>query len=309
MRHPTDQLAEYAAGTLSEPVSSAVADHLSHCVACQQDVRGWQSVAEGVRTRVAPAPASVIIAVRSRLAALNADSHAASPPAYPMYPAYPAYQAYQVAAGGRPVMRAAGVLAHQWRLVGWRVWGVAAAVLVAGTALAGWISAPAEPVLAVVVPLVAALAVAGACGEDEPSDELVRATPTSERTILLARLTLVLGTIFAASVIGSLGLSLAGAGAPGGLLAAWLGPMVLLSSVSFAFSVVWRPTVGLSVALVVWMLRVLVASGSLNGAASGMVEAVWQTSLPVLAIAGAVMGGVLAVSPHLTSSQIVRLGS
>ncbi|MEV0134543.1 hypothetical protein AB0H83_39545 [Dactylosporangium sp. NPDC050688] len=181
-------------------------------------------------------------------------------------------------------------------------------VLVAGIVLAGWVSVPAQPVLAVVVPLAAALAVAGACGGDELPGELVRATPTSVRTVLLARLTLVLGAVFVAALIGSLVLSVAGAGGPGRLLAAWLGPMVLLSAVSFACSVAWRPAVGLSAALAVWVLRVLLASGSVDGAVGGAAEAMWRTSWPPLVVSAALVGGVLAIAPRLASSRIVRFG-
>ncbi|RKF26271.1 anti-sigma factor family protein [Micromonospora globbae] len=297
MRHPTDQLAEYAAGTLTPDGAAAVAAHLSRCAACRQEAAAWQRTADGVRSRLAPAPASILAAVRRRLATPYAAGRAAGPPVYQAVP------------GSRPLARAAGLLAHQRRLVGWRVWAVSVVVLVAGMGLAAWASVPAPPVLAVVVPMVAALAVAGTCGGDEPPQELIQATPTSVRTVLLARLTLVLGAVFVASVVGSLVLSLVGAGGPGRLLAAWLGPMVLLSAVSFAFSVVWRPAVGLSAALALWVLRVLIASGHVGGAVGGMVEAMWRTSWPVLAAAGALVVGVLALAPRVASSRIVRFGS
>jgi hypothetical protein len=297
MRHPAEQLAEYVAGTLTAQDAAGVAAHLSRCMACRREVAGWQRMAEGVRSRLAPAPAAVFAAARRRIAASSAGGRAAGPPVYRAVP------------GARPVARAAGLLAHQWRLVGWRVWAVSAAVLVAGLVLAGWVSVPAQPVLAAVVPLVAALVVAGACGAGDPADELIRATPTSVRTVLLGRLTLALGAVFAAALGGSLVLSLAGSGGPGGLLAAWLGPMVLLSAVSFACSVVWRPAVGLSAALAVWVLRVLMASGQVEGAVSGAVEVMWRTSWPPLLVAVALVGGVLAVAPRLTSSRTVQLGA
>jgi hypothetical protein len=159
-----------------------------------------------------------------------------------------------------------------------------------------------------VVPLVAALAVAAACGNDDPPSELIQAAPTSVRTILLARLTLVLGAVFGAAVVGSLALSLAGAGGPGQLLAAWLGPMVLLSAVSFALSLTWRPAVGGTAALSLWAVRVLAASGSLDADLSGVVEAVWRTTWPSLAVAGALVVGVLAIAPRLPLTGTARFG-
>lgn len=297
MKHPTGRLADYVAGTLPDHEAAAVAAHLSQCETCRQDAVGWHRVAESVRARVMPAPTSVIAAVRGQLAASRAESRAAAPPVYRAVP------------GTRPVVQAVGILSHQARLVGWQVWVVSAMVLVAGIVLAGWVPDSTEPVLAVVVPLASALAVASACGGEEPPDELIRATPTSVRTILLARLTLVLGAVFLGAATGSLGLSLVGAGDPGRLLAAWLGPVVLLSAVSFAFSVAWRPTVGLSTALALWVLRVLVACGALDAAMAGVVETVWRTSWPPLVVAGVLVTGVLAAAPQLTSARAVQLTS
>lgn len=294
MSHPTDRLAEYAAGTLPDRAAATVAAHLSRCAVCQQDASAWQRIAEGVRDQLVPAPTGLFSALRDRLT---------PPPPRPGTP--PPYRAVP---GGRPVARAVGLLAHQWRLVGWRVWIVAAMVLAAGTAVAGWATAPAEAVLATVVPLVAALVVAAACGDDDPPGELLRATPTSVRTILLARLTLVLGVLFGAAVVGSLGLSLAGAGEPGRLLAAWLGPMVLLSAVSFALASTWRPAAGGSAALALWTLRTLAVSGALDAGVAGVVEAAWRTTWPVLTVAGVLVLGVLALAPRLPQPAPARLG-
>ncbi|MGW0434857.1 zf-HC2 domain-containing protein [Micromonospora sp. NPDC003197] len=294
MSHPTDRLAEYAASTLPDRAAAAVAAHLAQCAACRQDTSAWQRIAEGVRDQLAPAPTGLFSALRDRLT--PPSPRPGTPPPYRAVP------------GTRPVARAVGLLAHQWRLVGWRVWIVAALVLAAGTAVAGWATAPAEAVLATVVPLVAALVVAAACGDDDPSGELLRATPTSVRTILLARLTLVLGVIFGAAMVGSLALSLAGAGEPGRLLAAWLGPMVLLSAVSFALASTWRPAVGGSAALALWTLRALAVSGSLDAELASVIEAAWRTTWPALTVAGALVAGALLLLPRLPPLRTARLG-
>src|SRR4029453_11446068 len=105
----------------------------------------------------------------------------------------------------RPGRRALAVLAHQARLVRWPVWTVSAgALLVATVAAALSPAGTAGRVLAAVVPLVAALAVAGACGSgSDPADELARSTITSPRVVLVARLTPVLGATVAAALVGT----------------------------------------------------------------------------------------------------------
>ncbi|MFY1691846.1 zf-HC2 domain-containing protein [Plantactinospora sp. WMMB782] len=293
MTHPSDLLSAFAAGTLPAERADPVARHVADCPGCAAELIAWRRVAGAVGDRVAavgvPSP-GLLDAVLARLV-----------PARGAAPGVPRYAAPLGGAAGR---RAVRILAAQRRLVDRRVWPVAAVVLAAGTAVAGW--APpgsSEQVLAIVVPLVAALGVAGACGSGtDPAGELVAASRTGVRAVLLARLTLVLGAIFGAASVASLGLAWFDAGAPPGLFAAWLGPMALLSAVSFALSVLWRPAVGIGVAMCLWVLRLLAGSDALDGTVDRLVEPLWRTSGPLLLVAALLMAGTLALLPHLPAS-------
>jgi hypothetical protein len=212
--------------------------------------------------------------------------------------------------GAAAPVRAVRILTHQRRLIDRRVWPVAGVVLGLGTGLAAW--GPSESsgaVLAIVMPLVAAVGLAAACGSGaDPAVELVAASPTGLRAVLLARLTLVLGTIFATASVASLGLAWVDAGAPLGLFAAWLGPMALLSAVSFALSVLWRPAVGIGVATTLWALRMLAGSGVVDGAVGRLFELLWRTSGPTLLVAALLIAGTVALVPYLPAAPVRAYG-
>lgn len=294
MSHPTPLIAAYVGGTLSPAEADLVAAHLAGCDACAAEAAAWEAVAAAARARataVAPPPPGLFAAVASRLAA---------PPA-------PA-AAYRARVGSRPVVRLARLLLRQPKLIRWPVWLVSAGLLVVGTVAAA--AAPAGAtgdLMAVVVPLVAAVAVAGACGgAEDPAAELVAASPTSTRAVLLARLTTVLTAIFLASAVASAALSGLRGGVAAGLLAAWLGPMVLLAAITFALSVLWRPNPAITVALTVWVAQLLASSGVLHHAIDEVVAAAWRTSAPVLVVAVALIAGTVAVMPRLPARPVVR---
>jgi hypothetical protein len=281
--HPTELLAAYAAGGPADRVAE-VAAHLAGCASCAAEAESWRRVSSAVRERaaeVAAPPPGLFAAIRRRVAKARVPG-------------------YDGEIGRRPVRRALGMFAHQWALVGRPVWAVSAAVLALGTVMAALAPAgTAGRVLATVVPLVAALAVAGACGADSgPVDELVRATPTSPRTVLLGRLTMVLGATVAASLLATLMLSsLAADGGALGLASAWFGPLVPLTAVSFAVSVLWRPGAGVGVALALWLARVL--PQGVGSRLPVLVEPLWAPGTAVLAGAVGLAAVTVILSPYL----------
>jgi hypothetical protein len=180
---------------------------------------------------------------------------------------------------------------------------VSVAALVVGGVVAARVSPAglAPQVLAAVIPLAAALAVAGACGSDrEPVGELVAATPTSPRVVLLARLTLVLGVIGAGSLLVTFALAPLEPGAGLlGLTAAWFGPLVPLSALSFTLSVLWRPSVGVGAATALWLLRLLAMTGALDRAVGAAVERLCTPGAGVLTGAAALVAVAVLLSPCL----------
>ncbi|WP_433421234.1 hypothetical protein ACQP1V_09995 [Microtetraspora malaysiensis] len=292
MNHPTELLPDYAAGVLPDP--AAVAAHVEACAECAAETESWRSVRTAVTERAAavaaPAPA-IFAAIRARIGSAGS---AASTRLVPRYGG---------TLGERPWRRAAGLFARQRTLIRWPVWVVSAAALVLGGVIAARVSSLglAPHALATVIPLAAAIAVAGACGtEREPVGELLAATPTSPRVVLLARLTLVLGVIVTGGLLVTLALTpLQPVASALGLVTAWFGPLVPLSALSFALSVLWRPSVGVGAAMALWLLRMIATTGEINRAVAAAVEPLWSPGSGVLVGAAALVAVTVLLSPRL----------
>jgi hypothetical protein len=153
-------------------------------------------------------------------------------------------------------------------------------------------------VLALVAPIVAAAGVAGTYrSRRDPATELVAATPTAGPLLLLVRLALVFGYDLVLAVAASAVLTVTAAGGAASLhtlIAAWLGPMALLSSVSLLVAVRFGADVALGAAIGLWAVRVL-AGGAFardDWTARFIVNA-WSTNAAVLAVS--VVFGIAAV--------------
>ncbi|MEV0719321.1 zf-HC2 domain-containing protein [Asanoa sp. NPDC050611] len=287
MTHPTEALPAYAAGTLASTAAEEIAGHLRRCAPCRADAASWSLLASGVRAAtlaVTPQDPPPFAAMRARLT---------SGPAVPRY--VPRAAVDRLA----PARIAWGLLTRQVRLVGWRVWAVAVVLIAAGAGFAA--SAPAARagnMLSLVVPLVAGLAVAAACGADGEAAELVRATPTSTRVLVLARLTLVLAVTVGVGTLASAAMAW-----PRGdlvlteLFLTWFGPLVPLSALSFALAVLWRPEVGAATVLACWMLRLLAPTALLDRGLAPVLDALWQPGPALLLGAVAVTVAAVALAP------------
>lgn len=204
------------------------------------------------------------------------------------------------------------LLLAELRLVRLSVWlasvlvmGLGVVLAVAGAHARTW----PEAVLAMVAPIVAAAGIAGVCGtERDPGFEFVAATVTSPRVVLVARVALVFGYDLALALVSSAVLAGFGVDSSGltSLIGAWLGPMVVLSSLCLLLSVTVGTTVATTVALAVWVTRLLAPGLAMDAdwlvpVARG-VEALWSTNLLTVSFAAvlvcvAVMSAGRAVNP------------
>jgi hypothetical protein len=211
--------------------------------------------------------------------------------------------------GRRHLRYLAELVRAEARLVRAAVPVASALVLALGVAVVrlGTGTGTAAEMLALVAPIVAAAGVAGThrAGHD-PAAELVAATPTSGRVLLLVRLTLVLvldlALALAASAVLAASATASGDAAAGldVLVAAWLGPMALLSALSLLVAVRFGPDVALGVAVGLWSLRVLAGEQLLGESRLlGLVLDVWTTN-PAVLVASAV-AGLIAVATTATS--------
>jgi hypothetical protein len=168
-------------------------------------------------------------------------------------------------------------------------------------------SGAAAGLLAAVAPAAAAVGLALLHGpEVDPAVELTAASGTSPRVVLLARLVLVLALDLALALAATTVARLGSADvAFGALVTAWFGPLLLLSALSLALAVLTRPAIGLGVALALWLLRLANSwhdptFGPLplvTDHLDGFVQ-VWNTSLPTIAAALALVALTLAVAPR-----------
>lgn len=162
--------------------------------------------------------------------------------------------------------------------------------------------------LSLVAPVAAAVGLSLISGpEIDPSLELTVSTGTSPRVVLLARLVLVFGYDLVLGLAAT-GLTLLSTTGPAfsALVLGWLGPMLLLSSLSFALAVLTRPAVGLGVALALWAARVLAGAGDGTLVRSGVlstdqihaIREAWVTSVPLVLAAAVVLAFTLCVVPR-----------
>jgi hypothetical protein len=119
--------------------------------------------------------------------------------------------------------------------------------------------------------------------------------------VLLARLTLVFGYDLALAVAASAFLVWFGAaGSMWILLGSWFGPMALLSALSLAASVWLGPGMALSVAMVVWVGRLLASRTTLlmPGTAERLAAQVWSTNAFTLGLAFVLVFAALVLAPR-----------
>jgi hypothetical protein len=280
-RHPTEALAEYAAGLLDAPARTTVEAHLIACPSCRTALRGWTAVAAATVAPVdaPPSSAPMVRAVLTRAAL--------APPAPPVRK--------------RGIRFAAQLLRAELRLVRPSVWLASMLVMacaVAAVAVNGHDAG--ATVLSLVAPLVAIAGVAGVYGpQRDPAFEALAITATSPRLVLLARVTLIFGYDLALAVAASAVLRLA---APQvglvDLVIAWLGPMTLLSALSLLLAMWIGPNVSMAVASALWVLRVATVSVpelSDGWLAAGMQE-IWATSPGTVAVTLALLAAAVALS-------------
>jgi hypothetical protein len=314
-----EMLPAYAAGSLRGGDRERVRAHLAGCTRCRADLAAWRAIADAAAPGdPTPDAARMVRTVLTR-SAIEGPAAGARSGAWP--------------AVDRPDPRGTADLpdSHPWtrrmRYAAALVWAEAglirlavpvasALVMALGVAIvlvqAAAVPQPvagADVVLALVAPVVAAVGVAGTYrSRRDPAAELVAATPMAGPLLLLVRLALVFGYDLLLAVAASAALTATaadGAASLHALIAAWLGPMALLTSVSLLVAVRFGPDVALGAAIGVWAVRVL-AGGVFardDWPATFIVDA-WSTNAAVLAasavfgIAAVVLAGRLGSEPN-----------
>jgi Putative zinc-finger len=260
-------LPAYAAGSLTGAELERVRAHLAGCPHCRADLAAWRVIADAAAPGAAtPDPARMVRTVLTR----SAIEGPAGPPR-----------------DSHPIRRVAALVVAEARLIRPAVPVASALVMALGVVMVLLqTTVGAGLVLALITPIVAAAGIAGTYrSRRDPAAELVAATPTSGRMLLLVRIALVFGFDLALALAASAVLTTASLNA---LVGAWLGPMALLSSLSLLIAVWFGPDVALGAAAGLWAVRVLVGGVLVrDGWPARFIVELWSTNAPVLVASAA----------------------
>jgi len=182
------------------------------------------------------------------------------------------------------------LLRRQLLLIGHGIWAASLIVLVTGmilTYLFPYTGSPSTYMLALAAPIVAAAGIALIYGpENDPATELECVAPISPALILLARLVLVYGyNLLLALVASALLRLMRGDVALWPLVLSWLVPMLFLSALALALSVIWNSQAAIIVAFSAWGLHVFDALHSPVPALSQLSDGLWSNQTLLLCLA------------------------
>jgi len=272
-QHIADLLPAYVNGTLDPVTVTRVREHLLACEACRGELATWETLRDATRAAIATAPPPSTNVLNQALAAIDRESVGAR--------ACPAQLsdviAHQGGASPRPYRSAwqwavSYVFVRLWLLcksqaliIHKSIWIVTPLVVMFGTVLSliavessGAHLQIAESILSLVTALSSASGAAFLFGEEnDPGLEITLSTPTSIRLVMLCRLALVMGYNIALAAIASLVIAIVHGGGVWEIMQTWLGPLLLLSSITLMLSIVIGSWFALLAGILLESLRAL----------------------------------------------------
>ena len=272
------RLPAYLAQTLPREERDEVADHLDTCARCARELAEWNAVRAACVADEPPQPPATSALLRSVMARAVSDP-------LPVRSRMTVGLAWRLLVA-QPALARRGL---------WLGSGVVAGLVLVSAVVDG---DRAADLLAIVGPLLAAVGVSFFCGSARREDEAVLATPVSPRFLLLGRVVLVLGYNLVLSTAMSVPLALGGVHGLWGVVAGWLGPMMVLAALAFALSVWTGPNVAVTVATCCWVLRTLDRAVPLPERVLAWLEPVWATNAATLGGACVLVALALSLAPR-----------
>jgi Putative zinc-finger len=242
--HVVDLLPAYVNGRLGQASADQVHEHLQHCEACQLELSSWEAIRDASQLAIASAPlpsAHVLEQVWTKIDAPTTQEtavHRWSP--------------------GIMLLHLWLVFKKQIGIIHKSIWIVSAMVMIFGcilvlVAISGNHSHlhDAQLLLALFASVIGASGVAFIYGaENDAGFELTLSTPTSIRIVMICRMLLVVGYDLLLSALASTVLALSYGGGPWEIIQLWLGPMLLLASISLMLSLMVGSVIGLLFSLI-----------------------------------------------------------
>ncbi|HEX6482788.1 MAG TPA: zf-HC2 domain-containing protein [Ktedonobacteraceae bacterium] len=242
--HVVDLLPAYVNGRLGQAGADQVQKHLQHCEVCQLELSTWEAIRDASQLALASAPlpsAHVLEQVWAKIdapATQEVTSHRWSP--------------------GFMLLHLWLVFKKQIGIIHKSIWIVSAMVMIFGCILvlvATWGGhshiRDAQLLLALFASVIGASGVAFIYGaENDAGYELTLSTPTSIRIVMICRMILVVGYDLLLSALASTVLALSYGGGPWEIIQLWLGPMLLLASISLVLSLMVGSVIALLFSLI-----------------------------------------------------------
>lgn len=232
--HITDFLPVYLNGTLDPATAARARAHLSLCESCRAELATWEMLRSAAQASVAAAPLPSVHVLSRAMAAIDFAEREKRPAALWRRFASRITDRYWL------LCKTQALIIHK------SIWIITPLVLAFGVILAIIAIAAsrshlqiAESILSLITALSSASGVAFLHGEgNDPGLELTLSMPTSTRVVMFYRLALVVGYNFFLAVIASLIIAMTHGGSVWEIMQVWLGPLLLLSSITLTLSVI-----------------------------------------------------------------------
>ncbi len=277
-QHVLGLLPAYVNGTLEQQSADRVQAHLLQCETCQRECSSWQALRDAAQFAIASTPAPSLNIMSSVWAKIDAAPRKVSPLQWFL---------------NHFLLHFWLILKAQVCIIHRSIWIASALVILFGGVLASialsmslahnhWQSV--MLFLSLVTTVTAASGSAFIYGTDNDAGlELTLATPTSIRFVMLSRLVLVVGYDFTLSFIVSFAMSLLFGGSLWDIMQLWVGPMLLLSSITLALSLLIGSWLAMLVSFILEMIQALPLSMTQNLSVLQMANpTTWQTNPTVL---------------------------
>ncbi len=253
--HIADLLPAYINHRLDPALIEQVQAHLAFCGSCRAELASWESIRSATQIATASQPlpsASVLHLAWGKIETIEHEQVLHAQQARHTLP--------EVAHHLTLVFR------HQVALIHKSIWIASVLINILMLVLV-FINGPDsvhQHLRSVETILTLFTTVATACGiafiyqaENDAGYEIVLSTPTSIRIVMICRMILVMGYNMALAAITSFIISLLFAGNLWSFMQLWLGPVLLLASISLTFSVTLGSVFGVAASLVIEVLQAL----------------------------------------------------